>query len=182
MKDFINFTYFLTAQLKEIMVWECTPQFMFFFIILAQLFGHAKSHGRLIEPPSRTSAWRFGFSTPTYYNDTETNCGGYDRHRNQNGGKCGICGDAWDERRPRKGEGGGRFGTGVIVRKFRPGERIKISVDITANHLGYFQFRLCPHNNPRRPAFQSCLDRHLLRWGGEGGGRVLAGQQFVVLD
>ena len=128
---------------------------MFFFIILAQLFGHAKSHGRLIEPPSRTSAWRFGFSTPTYYNDTETNCGGYDRHRNQNGGKCGICGDAWDERSPRKGEGGGRFGTGVIVRQYRPGQTIKISVDITANHLGYFQFRVCPHNNPRYPASQA---------------------------
>ena len=93
----------------------------------------------------------------------QTNCGGYDRHQNQNGGKCGICGDAWDEASPRKGEGGGKFGRGVIVRRFRPGETIKISVDITANHQGYFQFRVCPHNKPGWPASQACLDRYVLR-------------------
>ena len=74
-----------------------------------------------------------------------------------------MCGDAWDERRPRKGEGGGQFATGVIVRRYKPGQTVRISVDVTANHLGYFQFRVCPHNNPRAPVSQSCLDRHLLR-------------------
>ena len=106
-------------------------------------------------------SWRSSHSNS--YNLTQTNCGGYDRHQNQNGGRCGVCGDAWDERRPRKGEGGGRFATGTIVRRYRPGQTVKISVDITANHMGYFQFRLCPQNNPRSAVSQSCLDRHLLR-------------------
>ena len=48
-----------------------------------QLVDLCTCHGRLVEPPSRTSAWRLGHATPTYYNDSETNCGGYDRHHNQ---------------------------------------------------------------------------------------------------
>ena len=76
----------------------------FFGLLLCflQLLSHVSAHGRLIEPPSRTSAWRFGFDTPTYYNDSETNCGGFQRHHEKNGGKCGICGDPWDESSPRQ--------------------------------------------------------------------------------
>ena len=33
-------------------------------------------HGRLIEPPARSSAWQFGFKTPINYNDIEIYCGG----------------------------------------------------------------------------------------------------------
>ena len=69
---------------------------------LLALVSQAAAHGRLVEPPSRFSAWRLGFSTPAYYNDSETNCGGFERHQVSNGGKCGICGDPWDEPRPRR--------------------------------------------------------------------------------
>lgn len=55
-----------------------------------------KGHGRLIEPPSRATMWRYGFDTPPNYNDHELYCGGYSRQWQRNGGKCGICGDAWD--------------------------------------------------------------------------------------
>ena len=77
--------------------------------------GDVSCHGRLVDPPSRTSAWRFGFPTPTYYDDIETNCGGYQRHIEQNGGKCGVCGDPWDEPGPRQFEGGGEFGQGITI-------------------------------------------------------------------
>lgn len=53
-------------------------------------------HGRLIEPPSRASAWRYGFDTPHNYNDHELFCGGFTRQWEKNGGKCGVCGDPWD--------------------------------------------------------------------------------------
>ena len=33
-------------------------------------------HGRLVEPPSRASAWRYGFNTPADYNDNQGFCGG----------------------------------------------------------------------------------------------------------
>jgi hypothetical protein len=53
-------------------------------------------HGRLIEPPSRASMWRYGFDAPANYNDHELYCGGFSRQWQTNGGKCGICGDPWD--------------------------------------------------------------------------------------
>ena len=69
----------------------------------------------------------------------------------ENGGRCGVCGDPWDARRPRPGEAGGLLGRGVTTRVYRPGQTVSLSVDITANHRGYFQFRVCP----RSPASQA---------------------------
>lgn len=34
------------------------------------------SHGRMVEPPQRSSMWRFGFDIPANFNDNENNCGG----------------------------------------------------------------------------------------------------------
>ena len=116
------------------------------------------SHGRFIEPPARTSAWRFGFKTPKNFNDHETNCGGFSRQWSKNGGRCGQCGDPWDHPQPRPGETGGKFGREVIVRSYSPGQTVKVTVDVTANHRGYFQFRLCPHTSPGAPAPESCFN------------------------
>lgn len=135
----------------------------------------ATSHGRLIEPPSRATMWRYGFDTPPNYNDHELYCGGFSRQWNKNGGKCGICGDPWDSPTPRAHEAGGKYGLGVIVRKYKPGASIPIRVELTANHHGYFEFRLCPHNNPRRVATQECLDKYLLEQARGGGARFYPG-------
>lgn len=116
-------------------------------------------HGRLIEPPSRASAWRQGFPTPHNYNDHELYCGGFSRQWNKNNGNCGICGDAWDQKTPRPHEFGGRFGQGVTVRKYLLNSVITIRVELTANHNGYFEFRLCPH---MENTTQECLDQNLL--------------------
>lgn len=68
------------------------------FILMVGILMHAidvcNGHGRLIEPPSRSSAFRYGFQTPPNYNDHELYCGGFARQQ-KNGGKCGECGDAW---------------------------------------------------------------------------------------
>ena len=37
-----------------------------------------------------------GFQNPQNYNDNEGFCGGFTHQYEVNGGKCGICGDAWD--------------------------------------------------------------------------------------
>lgn len=67
-------------------------------ILIIGIFMHAidvcNGHGRLIEPPSRSSAFRYGFQTPPNYNDHELYCGGFQRQQ-KNGGKCGECGDAY---------------------------------------------------------------------------------------
>lgn len=65
-------------------------------IVNLLVIGKVSAHGRLIEPPSRASMWRYGFDTPHDYNDHECYCGGFTRQWQRNKGKCGICGDPWD--------------------------------------------------------------------------------------
>lgn len=69
-------------------------QFFMMIGVLMHAIGICNGHGRLIEPPSRSSAFRYGFQTPPNYNDHELYCGGFARQQ-RNGGKCGECGDAW---------------------------------------------------------------------------------------
>ena len=68
-----------------------------------------------------------------------------------------MCGDRYD--RAREHEAGGKYANGIIVRHYREGETITVSVELTTSHLGYFEFRICPNNNPARAVTQRCLDR-----------------------
>ena len=36
-------------------------------------------------------------------------------------------------------------------------------VDITANHRGYFEFKLCPSRNDKKEVLQECLNKHTLK-------------------
>ena len=40
----------------------------------------------------------------------------------KNKGKCGVCGDNWADSQPRPHEGGGRYGQGVIGRRYTTGQ------------------------------------------------------------
>lgn len=68
---------------------------LFVVIVLSFMPSHVTGHGRLIDPPARSTAWRYGFPTPVNWNDNELFCGGFTTQWQQNGGKCGICGDNW---------------------------------------------------------------------------------------
>ncbi|XP_043064454.1 uncharacterized protein LOC108100432 isoform X2 [Drosophila ficusphila] len=129
-----------------------------FCFAISICFITCHGHGRLIEPPSRASAWRFGFQTKPDYNDHELYCGGFTRQWNRNGGKCGECGDAWDMPEPRPHEYGGQWGLGLIVRRYSPGAKITVRIELTASHMGYFEFRLCPNHTAK----QLCLDQNIL--------------------
>ncbi|XP_043258560.1 uncharacterized protein LOC122400890 [Colletes gigas] len=120
------------------------------------------SHGRLMDPPSRNSMWRFGYPNPVNYNDNELFCGGYAVQWVQNNGQCGICGDAYHLNEPRPHEAGGDYARGTIVRRYTSGQDIDVEVELTANHLGRFEMYLCPTNNPRNEATQECFDRYPL--------------------
>ena len=96
---------------------------------------------------------------------------------NENSGRCGICGDPWDDF-PREHEAplgktnmslcrfynffSGKFATGTIVRNYEPGSWIPVIVDITTNHGGYFIFKLCPNNDITQDPNQRCFDQHIL--------------------
>ena len=45
-------------------------------MVLSMKLDTADGHAKMIEPPMRSSMWRFGFDTPINYNDNELFCGG----------------------------------------------------------------------------------------------------------
>ena len=89
------------------------------------------------------------------------------RQWNQNDGKCGTCGDPYDGER--KNEAGGKYATGFIARRYSKGQDIDVEVKLTANHLGFFEFKLCPQNDIKTPVTQECLDRYVLEIVGSPG-------------
>jgi len=123
--------------------------------------GLVQGHGRLEEPPGRATAWRFGFKTPTNVDDAELFCGGITRHWQNNKGKCGICGDAWDLKPPRPHEDGGMYGTGVVTRTYKAGQTIEVVTNIVANHMGYMTYKVCPFQEGVEVT-QECLDKYPL--------------------
>lgn len=137
-------------------------------------------HGRLMDPPSRNSMWRFGFYNPVDVYDNELWCGGLkglpniDTDRNReiinsftvqwelNGGKCGVCGDPWNEPKPRSHEIGGIFANGKLVRQYTTGQVIDIEIELTSNHKGYFEMRLCPLiGNVVNAETEECFNKYL---------------------
>ncbi|KAF0299686.1 hypothetical protein FJT64_027638 [Amphibalanus amphitrite] len=135
-------------------------------LLLVSLVGHVAGHGRLMDPPARNAMWRFNFSNPVNYNDNELFCGGFVVQYQQNDGKCGVCGDNYALDEPRPHEAGGEFAKGLIGKRYSPGQLIDIEVELTANHMGNFVIRLCPHNNDRKTVTQECLNKHVLRVAG----------------
>jgi len=140
--------------------------------IISQL-SHVRGHGYLINPPARGSAWRVGFNTPRDVTDNEENCGGFATQWDINGGKCGICGDPWNGKK--ENETPGKYASGTIVANYTQGQAINVEVKITANHKGWFEFKLCENNDPSKDKTQECFDRHLLEFT-SGGTRMEIGQ------
>jgi hypothetical protein len=104
--------------------------------------------------------WRFGYKTPPNYDDNQLFCGGVGVQYGRNGGKCGVCGDPWDG--PLENEAGGKYATGIIVRKYKVGQVIDVKVELTANHKGYFEFHICPSDNPFNKVTHECLEKYPL--------------------
>lgn len=118
-------------------------------------------HGRLLDPPSRSTMWRYGFNNPPNYDDNQMYCGGVQVQYERNGGKCGVCGDPWHESRLH--EPPGMYANGIIVRKYSPGEVIKVVIELTASHKGWMEFKICPNDDPKKTVTQDCLDKHVLQ-------------------
>ncbi|XP_022311412.2 uncharacterized protein LOC111116715 [Crassostrea virginica] len=139
-------------------IWTCS--LMVCSLVLCPLLVPVRGHGRLLDPPSRSSLWRFGLSSAVNYNDNQLSCGGFANQHLYHQGKCGVCGDPYQG--PRDNEAGGRYAKGIISRRYVEGQLIDIVVEVTALHFGYFEFRICPNNNVSRPATLECLDQNLL--------------------
>jgi len=131
------------------------------------VFEQVQGHGRVLEPVMRSSIWRlpeyFDRHAPVNYDDNALYCGGYAHHYQVNKGKCGVCGDPWDQATPRDNEDGGKFYKGIIVRGYKAGQVMPIEVELTATHYGYLEFRLCAKNDPASHSDQTCYDEHVLQ-------------------
>ena len=112
---------------------------IFRVFVALSLIALVLGHGRLIDPPSRNSAWRYGFDTPRQDTDNELNCGGFNVQWSTNKGKCGVCGDAHHLTEP-KYIHPGKYATKTITKTYKEGQEIEVIVDVTSNHQGYFTF------------------------------------------
>lgn len=89
---------------------------------------YVSSHGRLLEPIARTSAWRIDKRFEKNFNDAGMFCGGAYIHHEENEGKCGICGEDYKEKK--KYEKGGRYYKGYIMKTYTKGQFIVSIVEV----------------------------------------------------
>ncbi|KAF4527215.1 hypothetical protein B566_EDAN006141 [Ephemera danica] len=133
------------------------------FLAAVVVTPQVRGHGILVDPPGRASMWRYGYSTPANYDDSQYFCGGFQKQWEVYGGKCGECGDEYGLPRPRSNENGGKYGKGIITRHYKAGQDVSISVEITANHMGYFRFSLCQLNSTTQLETEDCFKNRVLQ-------------------
>jgi len=141
-------------------------------ILLLATIQNVVGHGRLRSPPSRATCWREGFPNPADYNDNQGFCGGA-TYQQSHGGKCGICGDPWMGPKPH--EVPGKYANGIIVETYEAEQEVQVTIQITANHKGYFEFKLCPNNNIHQDPQQDCFDSNLLEVVNGDGNKFMIG-------
>ncbi|XP_005096033.1 uncharacterized protein LOC101845159 [Aplysia californica] len=126
-------------------------------------------HGYLIDPAQRSSVWRvqkfIPMHPPQNYDDNGLNCGGIS-YQKVHGYKCGVCGDPW--KGPLENEAGGKYAKNIITGRYQQGADVTFTATITANHLGWFEFRVCPVGIGEKVT-QACLDRYPLSLAGRPG-------------
>lgn len=141
---------------------------MIYYLIIATIsflqLHLVDPHARLISPPSRSTAWRYGYPTAVNYDDNQLFCGGQNVQWQRNGGKCGICGDPWDKRRENEyPEGKFTRPKLFITGSYEAGSIIRTTIEVTTAHLGFFTFKVCPATSINKEVTQNCLDKHLLK-------------------
>ncbi len=79
-------------------------------------------------------------------------------------------------------EVGGEYATGIVGKTFSKGQVIDVNILLSANHLGYFEFKLCPVYNEKVEVKQECLDKTLLKINGNSYKyNVMAGERSIDL-
>jgi len=135
--------------------------------LISGLIASALGHGRMMEPPSRSS-YRLLADDPSIapfwdlvvpnWQDNELFCGGFGVQV-QNGYKCGVCGDNWRDPRPRPNELGGTYGsTGIIPRTYESNGIMPVSIQLTTHHQGWFEFKLCEIGPNDSTENEACFD------------------------
>lgn len=128
-------------------------------VLTLALLSQGRGHMSMEEPPARNVMWRTGFNhLPAHADDDYLIC-----HEKDARSKCPPCGDSADTPPPHPHEGGGQWATGIISRTYTMGQVINVKVNVTRSHGGPIEFKLCPHDNPKIPVDQHCLDQYPLK-------------------
>ncbi|KAK4877777.1 hypothetical protein RN001_010283 [Aquatica leii] len=125
--------------------------------VLLLLIHQVVGHGMMLDPVNRSSRWRYNATAPPNYSDMGLFCGGYSAQWVQNDGKCGVCGDNYQDRVPRDNENTGTYGQGVIVAQYPAESIINVTVLLTQNHHGTFSFSLCHLVNTTLSEDEDCF-------------------------
>ncbi|XP_056629828.1 uncharacterized protein LOC130440590 [Diorhabda sublineata] len=135
-------------------------------VSVACLVYQISGHGMMLDPPGRSSLWRFNSLAPVNYDDNQLFCGGYYVQHILNDGNCGVCGDSYTDEHPQDNENTGTYGQGIIAKEYKGGSVINVSINVTANHLGYFLYSLCELEDPNAPeSGEDCFKSLLLEDG-----------------
>ncbi|KAF0700646.1 Aste57867_8824 [Aphanomyces stellatus] len=129
---------------------------------LALLATEVLGHGRLVTPPHRGWIGRVpGYSfVPIDYSDNGLNAGGVAATSN---GDHGVCGDPFKDPAPRAHESGGFYGlypnvtTRAVAACYAPGQTLNLTVQVTANHKGDFDFGVCKLNKASDVESEACF-------------------------
>ncbi|XP_061399708.1 uncharacterized protein LOC133335447 [Musca vetustissima] len=152
-----------------------------FLVILATLVDYSWGHGMMLNPPGRSSRWRFDSTAPINYNDNANYCGGFGVHYYTNGGKCGLCGDNYADPVPRDNELGGKYGgSGVIVKSFVDTYTAVIGFKITANHMGHITYHLCNLDEFGKES-EECFAKYPLKFA-DGSDKFYIGQTLGDIE
>lgn len=153
-------------------------------VLLISLMSYTKQYccdarAIMVEPPHRSSLWRFNYNTSVNLRDDGLNCGGYDWQWGVHKGRCGVCGDLWNGTQH---NADGIYNSGIIVRRYTDGHYINITFEVSSNYLGYVEFRLCPRNSSHQQLTQSCFDRYPLWIDESHGTRYYIGSRGGIYD
>ncbi|XP_074042485.1 uncharacterized protein isoform X2 [Leptinotarsa decemlineata] len=137
-----------------------------FFVSIIFHVHEIKGHGMMLDPPNRSSLWRYTSLAPTNVNDNQNFCGGFGVQYGIYDGKCGVCGDRYSDPHPQDNENTGKYGLGIIAGTYESGSVINITILLTANHLGEFTYSLCQLEDPNAPeSGEECFQDLLLENG-----------------
>lgn len=163
-------------------------------LLLVAVLPLATAHGRMKVPPGRSTLWRshelcHKNDTAKNYQDMQLNCGGRFTQWDTNKGKCGVCGD--NAEGPQDNQPGGRFFMPIISRCYKAKKtgalKIDANIDITSNHRGYMEFKLCKLDNMHNNVTQQCLNKNVLKVKKKGTkskkkNRIWIQQEWTSLD
>ncbi|KAF2895498.1 hypothetical protein ILUMI_10677, partial [Ignelater luminosus] len=142
-------------------------KFVFAILASAIVFEGVSGHGMMLDPPNRSSLWRYDPTAPINYNDNEVFCGGFGTQWGVHKGRCGVCGDNYGDLIPRANENTGKYGQGKVVAQYPSGSVISTMVRLTTNHKGTFKYSLCELNDPSQPETEQCFQTLLFEDGSD---------------